>query len=174
MNLGFLWHHFWNFCRIIVFQFEKHGVVTSSVQFCCSVMSNYLQPHGLQHARLLCPSSSPGACSNSCPLSWWCFLTISYSVIPFSSCLWSFPASGSFPVSQFFTSGGQNIEASASVLPMNIQDWLPLGLTGLISLQFKGLSRVFSNTTVQNHQFFNTQLLLEKPKLWLDGTLTAK
>ena len=115
MNLGFLWHHFWNFCRIIVFQFEKHGVVTSSVQFCCSVMSDYLQPHGLQHARLLCPSSSPSACSNSCPLSWWCFLTISYSVIPFSSCLWSFPASGSFQICQFFALGSQSIGVSANV-----------------------------------------------------------
>ena len=100
-------------------------------------MSSSLWPHGWQHARLPCPSPSPGACSNSCALSRWCHPTISYSVIPFSSCLQSFPASGSFPVSQFFESGGQNIGASAlaSVLPINIQGWLPLGLTGLISLQ---------------------------------------
>ena len=118
--------------------------------------------HGLQHARLPCPSPTPRACSNSCPSSWWCYPTISSSVFPFSSHLQSFPASGSFPMSQFFASGGQSIgvSASASVLPMNIQDWFPLGLTGLISLQSKGLSRVFSNTTVQKHQFFGAQLSL--------------
>ena len=118
-------------------------------------MSNSLWFHGLQHARLPCPSPTPGACSNSCPSSQWCHLTISSSVIPFSSCLQSFPASGSFPVSQFFTSGSRSIGASASisVLPMNSQDWFPLGLTGLISLQSKGLSRIFFNTTVQKHQF---------------------
>ena len=101
------------------------------------------------------PSPTPGACSNSCPLSQWCHPTISFSVVPFSSCLQSFPASGSFQMSQFFASGGQSIGASAlaSVLPMNIPDWFPLGLPGLISLQSKGLSRVFSNTTVQKHQF---------------------
>ena len=116
--------------------------------------------HGLQHARLPCPSPTPGTCSNSCPLSWWCHLTISSSVVPFSSCLQSFPASGSYPMSQFFTSGGQSIgaSASASVLPMIIQDWFPLGLTSLISLQSKGLSRVFSNTIVQKHKFFGAQL----------------
>ena len=105
---------------------------------------------------------TPGACSDSCSLSWWCHPTISSSVIPFSSCLQSFPASGSFPMSQFFTSGGQSIGASdsASVLPMNTQDWFPLGWTGLISLQSTGLSRVFSNTTVQKHQFFGAQLSL--------------
>ena len=120
----------------------------SSVQFSCSV-SNSLQPHGLQQARLPCPSPSPGVCSNSCPLSWWCHPTILSSVVPFSSCLQSLSASGSFPMSQFFTSGSQSIgvSASASVLPMNIQNWFPLGLTGLI-LQSRGLSRVFSNTTV--------------------------
>ena len=119
-------------------------------QFSRSVMTNSLQPHGLQHTRLPCPSPTPGACSNSCPSSQWCHPTISSSVIPFSSCIQSFPASGSFPVSEFFTSSGQNIgvSASASVLPMNIQDWFPWGLTGLISLQSKGLSRVFSNTTL--------------------------
>ena len=112
--------------------------------------------HGLWHAKLSCPSPTPRACSNSCPLSRWCHPTISSSVIPFSSCLQSFLASGSFPMSQFFPSGGQRIgvSASASVLPMNIHDWFPLGLTGLISMLFKGLSRVFSNNTVQKHQFF--------------------
>ena len=117
-------------------------------------MSDSSWSHGLQHASLLCPSPTPGAYSNSCPSSQWCHSTISSSVVPFSH-LQSFPASGSFPVSQFFTSGGQNIgvSASASVLPMNIQDWFPLGRTGWISLQSKGLSRVFSNTTVQKHQF---------------------
>ena len=116
--------------------------------FSCSVVSDSLQLYGLQHTRLPYPSPTPGACSNSCPLNLWCYPTISSSVIPFS-CLQSFPASGSFPMSQFFPSGGQSIgvSASASVLPMNIQDWFPLGLTGLISLQSKGLSKVFSNTT---------------------------
>ena len=120
--------------------------------FSRSVMSNSLWPHGLQHARLPCP--------DSCPLSQWCHPTISSSVVPFSSCLQSFLASGSFPMSQFFASGGQSIgvSASASVLPMNTQDWSPLGWTGWISLQSKGLSRVFSNTTVQKHQFFSAQL----------------
>ena len=128
--------------------------------FSHSVMSDSLWPHGLKHARLSCPSPSLGACSNSCPLSWWCFPTISSSVIPFS-CLRSFPASRSFLMSQLFTSGGQSIGALASVIPMTIQDWFPLGLTGLISLQSKGPSRVFSkNTTVQKHQFFSTQLSL--------------
>ena len=127
----------------------------SSVAHSCPT----LWPHGLQHASLPCPSPTPGACSNSCPLSWWCHPTISSSVVPFSSCLQSFPASGSFPMSQFFTSGDQSIgvSASASVLPMNIQDWFPLGLTGLTSLQSRGLSRVFSNTTVKvsECEFFN-------------------
>ena len=114
-----------------------------------------LWPQGLQHARLPCPSLNPGACSNSCPLSQWCHPTISSSVVPFSLCLLSFLALGSFPMSQFFTPGGQGIgvSASASVLPMNIQDWFPLGWTGLLSLQSKGLSRVFYNTTVQNINF---------------------
>ena len=105
-------------------------------------------------------SLTPRACSNSCSLTWWCYPTISSSVVPFSSYLRSFPASGSFPMSQFFVSGGQSIGASASVLPMNIQHWSPLGLTGWISLQFEGLSRVFSNTTVQKHQSFDAQLSL--------------
>ena len=130
-----------------------------SVQFSHSVMSDPLRPHGLQPARLLCPSPTPRAYSNSCRLHQWCHPTISFSFIPFSSCLQPFPASGSFPVSQFFASGGQciGVSASASVLPMNIQDWFPLGCTGLISLQSKGLSGVFSNTTVKKHQFFGTQ-----------------
>ena len=134
----------------------------SSVQFGRSVVSNSLRPLGLQHARPPCPSPTPGVYSNSCPLSRGCHLTISSFVVPFSSRLQSFPASGSFPMSQFFTSGGQSIGASAlpSVLPMKIQDWFPLGLIGLIFSQSKELLRVFSNTTVQNHQFFNTQLSL--------------
>ena len=120
-------------------------------------MSNSLRPHGLQHARFSCSSPTPRAYSNSYPLSWWCHPTISSSVIPFSSCLQSFPASGSFPMSQFFPSGGQSIEAlaSVSVLPMNIKDWFPLGWTGWISWQSKGHSSVFSNTIVQKHQFFS-------------------
>ena len=131
---------------------------------CCSVavVSDALQPCRLQHARLSCPSLSPGACSNSCPLCQWSHPTISSSVKPFS-CPQSFPASGSFPMSQLFSSVGQSIGASASVLPMNIQDWFPLGLTGFISLLSKRLSRVFSSTTVHKHQFFSTQpsLLIE-------------
>ena len=124
----------------------------SSAQFSHSVMSDSLRPHGLQHARLPCPSPTPRACSNSCPSSRWWHPTILSSVIPFSSCLQSFPASESFPVSQFFTSGGQSVgtSASTSVLLMNIHDWFPLGLTDWIYLHSKGLSRVFSNTTVQN------------------------
>ena len=131
-----------------------------SVQFSHSVVSNSLRPRGLQHARLPYLLPIPRPYSNSCPLSWWCHPTISSSVVPFSSHLQSFPASRSFPKSQFFTSGGQSIGVSAStlVLPLNIQDWCPLGLTGWISLQSKGLPRVFSNTTVQKHQFFGSQL----------------
>ena len=135
-------------------------IVGTSVQFSCSVVSDSLWTHGLQHARPPCPSPTPRVYSNSCPLSQWCHTTISSSVIPFSSSLQSFPASGSFPVSQFFASGGQSIGISLSVLPMNSQDWFILGLTGLISLQSKGLSRVFSNTTVQKHQFVTAQLSL--------------
>ena len=146
-----------------------------SVQFSCSAVSDSLWPHGVQHARPPCPSPTLRTCSNSCPSHWWCHPTIWSSTVPFS-CLQSFPASGSFPMSQFFASHGQSIRVSASalVLPINIQDWFPLGWTGWISLQFKGLSRVFSNTTVQKHQFFVPQLslwfsshihtwLLEKP-----------
>ena len=146
-----------------------------------------LWPHGQQHARLLCPSATPKSCSNSCPSSWWCHPIISSYVVTFSSCHQSFPASGCFPMSQFFASGGQSIgvSASASIFPMNIQDWFPLGLTDLISLQSKGLSRVFSSTIVHKHQFFGPQLslqsnshihtwLLEKSQLWLDGPLSVK
>ena len=133
-----------------------------SVQFGCSVVSDSLWPHEPQHARPPCPSPTPGVYSNSCPLSWWYHPTISSSVIPFSSCPQSFLASGSFQMSQLFASAGQRIgvSASASVLPMNTEDWSPLGWTGWISLQSKGLSRVFPNTTVQEHQFFGTQLSL--------------
>ena len=136
--------------------------VKSLVKFICSVVSDSLWPHESQHAMLPCPSPTPRIYPNSCPLSWWCHLTISSSVVPFSSCPQSFPASGSFQMSQLFASGGPSIgvSASASVLPMNTQDWFPLGWTGWISLQPKGLSRVFSNTTVQKHQFFCAQLSL--------------
>ena len=132
----------------------------ASVQFIHSVVSNSLQPRGLQHARLPCLSPTPRAHWNSCPLSPWCHPTISSFVVPFSSHLQSFPASGSFQMSQFFASGGQSIGVSASVLPMNIHSWFPLRWTGWISLLSKGLSRVFSNTTVQKHQFFSSQLSL--------------
>ena len=148
----------------------------SSVHFSRSVVSDSLQPHESQHARLPCLSPSPGVCSNSRPLSQWSHPTTSFSFNPFFSCPQSFPTLGSFLMSWLFASGGQSIGASASalVLPVNIQDWFPLGFTGLICLQSKGLSRVFSNTTVQKHQFFSTLLslwsnshihawLLEKP-----------
>ena len=133
------------------------------IQFSRSVMSNSLPPHGLQHTRPPCPSPTPETYSNSCPLSRWCHPNISSSVVPFSSCLQSCSASGSFPMSRLFTSGAENIgaSASASVLPMNIQGQFPLGLTRLIFLQSKRLSRVFSNTKVQRHQFFGAQ-----PSLW--------
>ena len=148
-----------------------------SVQFSRSIVSYSLRPHGLQHTRPPCPSPTPRASLNSRPSSWWCHPTISSSVVPFSSCPQSFPALGSFQISQLFTSGGQSIgiSASKSVLPMNTQDWSPWGWTGWISW----LSRAFSNITVQKHQFFGAQLslcsnshmltwLLEKPGLWLD------
>ena len=130
--------------------------------FSRSVMPNSLQPHESQHARPPCPSATPGVHPNSCPLSRWCHPSISSSVVPFSSCPQSFPASGSFQMSQLFAWGGQSIgvSASTSVLPMNTQDWAPLGWTGWISLQSKGLSRVFSNNTVQKLQFFGAQLSL--------------
>ena len=132
----------------------------SSVQFSRSVMSDSLQPHEQQHARPPYPSPTPGVHSNSRPLSWWRHPTISSSVVPFSSCPQSLPASMSFQMSHFFTSDGQSLGVAASVFPINIQDWFPLGSTGWISLQFKGLSRVFSNATAQKHQFFNTQFSL--------------
>ena len=154
--------------------------------FSCLVMCDSLRSHGLQHARLPCLSPSSGVCSNSHPLSQWCHPTISSSVVPFS-CLQSFPASGSFAVSRLFPSSGWNIEssASASVLPMNIQEWFPLGFTGLIFLQSKGLSTIFSNTTVQKHQFFGAQpflwsnchihtWLLEKPLALTRWTFVSK
>ena len=144
-------------CSVLfkVLKTQVHLIFIAILWRCCC-----LGLHGLQHARIPCPSLSPWVCSNSCPLSWWCHPTISSSVITFSSCFQSFPVSGCFPMSQFFTSDGQNIRVSdsASVLPMNIQDWSPLGWTGWISLLSKRLSRVFSNATVQKHQFFGAQL----------------
>ena len=146
--------------------FTKHSTLFfsfsyCSIQFSRSVVSDSLRPHESQHARPPCPSPTLGVYSNSCPSSRWCHPANSSSVIPFSSCLWSFPASGSFPMSQFFASCGRSIgvSASASVLPMNIQDWFPLGWTSCISLLSKGLSRVFSNTTVQKHQFFDASAI---------------
>ena len=139
-------------------------IIWFSVQFSRSVMSDSFRPHESQHARPPCPSPTPRVHSNSCASSWWCHPAISSSVVPFSSCPQSLPASESFPISQLFAWGGQSIgvSASASVLPMKItQDWAPLGWTGWISLQSKGLSRVFSNTTVQKHQFFGAQLSLQ-------------
>ena len=150
------------------FRAFKKSRIQSRIIYCMSVsqsshsvMSGSFQLYGLEHARPPCKSPTLRVYSNSYPLNWWCHPTISSSVTPFS-CLQSFPASGSFPISQFFASGGQSIgvSASASVLPMNIQDWFPLELTALISLQSKGFSRVFSNTTVQKHQFFFTKLSL--------------
>ena len=180
-KVGYNWAHLWgvsldsfleNTCKLLIYamlsqtqihwiQTRRENSVFPSVQFSCSIMSNSLRPHGLQHARPPCPSPTPGLYPNSCRSSRWCHPTISSSVVPFSSCLQSFPASGSFPMSQFFASGGQRtgVSASASVLPMNTRDWSPLGWTGWISA-VQGLSRVFSNTTVQKHQFFSTQVSL--------------
>ena len=134
--------------------------ISFSVQFSCSVVFDSLRPHESQHARPPCSSPTPRVHSNSCPSSWWCHPAISSSVIPFSSCPQSLPASGSFPISQLFAWSGQSIGVSAlaSVLPMNTQDWSPLEWTGWTSLQSKGLSRVFSSTTIQKHQFFGVQL----------------
>ena len=159
----------------------------SSVQFSHSVVSNSLQPCESQHTRPPCPSPTPGVHSDSRPSSQWCHPAISSSVVPFSSCPQSLPASESFPMSQLFAWGGQStgVSALASFLPMKSQGWSPSEWTGWISLQSKGLSRVFSNTTVQKHQFFGTQLAsqsnshihtwpLEKTKPWLDGPLLAK
>ena len=147
---------------IVLTPLNPFSVVIRVAQFSCSVVSDTLRLYGLKHARPPCLSPTPGAYWNSCPLSWWCHPTISSSVVPFSTHLQSFPASGSFQMSQFSTSGGQStgVPASTSVPSINIQDWFPLGWTGWISLQSKGLSRVFSNTTVQKHQFFSTQLSL--------------
>ena len=158
------WHISLSICVILDFysflntDFFAPSVLFSAVQSLSCVW--FFAPSGLQHARLPCPSPILGACSNSCPSSWWYHPAISSSVVPFSSCLQSCPASGSFPMSQFFRSGGQSIGAStsASVLPMNIQHWYSLGLTGLVSLQSKGLSKVFSNITVKKHQFVGAQL----------------
>ena len=162
-----------SFCSCFFYFFPTHSKIITktedtswlppvSVQFSCSVMSESLQPHESQHARPPCPSPTPGVHPNPCPSSQWCHPTISSSVIPFSSCPESFPASWSFQMNQLFPSGDQNtgVSASASVLPMNTQDWSPLGWTGWISLQSKGLSRVFSNTTVQKHPFFGAQFSL--------------
>ena len=149
--------------KIFIFQLFVSHISVSPDHFICSDVSDSLRPHGLQHARLPCSSPSPRAYSNSCPLSRWCHPTTSSSAAPFSSCPQSFPASEPFPMSQLFTSDGQSIGASvlASVLPVNIQGWFPLGLTGLLSLLSKRFSEVFSNTTVQKHQFFSAQ-----PSLW--------
>ena len=140
---------------------------TSSVQLLSCVQ--LFATHGLQHAKLSCPSPSPGVCSNSCPLNWWCHPTISFSVTPFSSCPQSFPAPGAHAMSQLLISGGQSIGASASVHPMNIQGWFPLGFTGLISLLSKGLWRAFYRTTVQKHQLFGAQsssFFFSRPSFW--------
>ena len=140
-------------CRQILYHLSHQG--SPSIQFSRSVVSNSLQPHGLQHARIPCPSPAPRACSNSCLLSWWCHPTMSSSVIPFCSCLQSFPASGSFPMSQFFPSGGQSIGVSASalVLPMNIQDWFPLGnhtvIPSYLSLYLSWTLRGWNNFYLQ-------------------------
>ena len=147
---------------IEIFSIEELGWKFSSVPFSHSVVSDSLRPYRPQHARPPCPPPSPGVDPNSCPLSWWWHPTIPSSVSPVFSCPQSFAASGSFQMSQLFASGGQiiGVSASTSVLPMNTQDWSPLGWTGRISLQSKGSSRVFSNTTLQKHQFFGTQLSL--------------
>ena len=143
------------FCKCFPSFPQQSQAVLSSVQLSRSVVSDSLRPHESQHARPPCPSPTPGVHPNLCLLSRWCHPTISSSVVPFSSCLQSFPASGSSQISQLFASGGQStgVSASTSVIPVNTQDWSPLGWTGWISLQSKGLSRVFSNTTVQKHQF---------------------
>ena len=174
-----LWETVWRLLK-------KPKIKLPSVQFSRSVVDS-LRPHESQHARPPSPSPTPGVYSNSCPSSRWCHPAISSSVGPFSSCPQSLPASGSFQMTQLFTSAGQStgVSASASFLPMNTQDWSPLGWTGWIPLQSKGLSRVFSNTTVQKHHFFGTQLSsqskspihtwpLEKPQPWPDGPLLAK
>ena len=152
---------FWKVTTWVDIKLSDSMQSLSSVQFSHSVVSNSLRRHESQHARPPCPSPTPGVYSDPCRLSWWCHPAISSSVVPFSR-LQSFLASGSFQMSQLFTSGGQiiGVSDSTSVLPMNTQDWSPLGWTGWISLQSKGLSRVFSNTTVQKHQVFSAQLSL--------------
>ena len=176
------------FCLLLMFllllSFKSFLNITSVVQLLSFVDS--WQPHGLQHARLPCPSPPPEVYSNSCPLNWWCQPTISFAVIPFSSCCQSFPAWGSFPMICLFISSGKSIgpSPSASVFTMNIQVEFPLGLTDLISLQSKGLSRVYSSITIQRHQFFSVQVSLLsnftsvhdywKPQHWLYGPLLAK
>ena len=166
LALHIRWPTYWSFSfsispsneysEVSLFFFLSNFSAFSSAQLSCSVLSNCLQPHESQQARPPCPSPTPGVHSNSLPWSRWCHPAISSSVIPFSSCPQSLPASASFPMSQLFAWGGQSIgvSVSASFLPMNTQDWSPLGWTGWISLQSKGLSRVFSNTTVQKHQLF--------------------
>ena len=146
----------------VVYRHPVYLTYMQSVHFSCSVVSDSLRPHEPQHARPPCPSPAPGVHLNPCPLSRWCHPTISSSVIPFSSSPQSFPASGSFQMCQLFASGGQiiGVSASTSVVPMNTQDWSPLGWTGWIFLQSKRLSRVFSNNTAQKHQFFSPQLSL--------------
>ena len=147
---------------VLMYGCESWTTKKTTIQFSCSVMSDSFWPHEPQHARLLCPSPTPRVYPKSCPLRQWYHSTISSSVVPFSSCPQSFPASGSLLISQLFASDGESIGVSVStlVLPMNTQDWSPLEWTGRISLQSKGLSRVFSNTTVQKHQFFGTQFSL--------------
>ena len=154
--------HIYILVDIYIYVYKMSLNKFSSVHFSRSVMFHSSRPHGLLHARPLRPSPAPGVYSNSSPLSQWCHQTIVFSVVLFSSHLQSFPASGSFPMSQFFASGGQSIgvSASASVLPMNTLDWSPLGWTGWISVKSKGLLRVFPNTTVQKHQFFGAQVSL--------------
>ena len=157
INLDFIFCYGWNCVPPkFIHRCSNPSVHLSSVVQSCPT----LRPHELQHTRPPCPSPTPGVYSNSCPLSRWCHPVISSSVVPFFFCLQSLPASGSFPMSQLFTWGGQSIGVSASalVLPMNTQDWSPLGWTGWISFQSKGLSRVFSNTTVKRYQFFGSQL----------------
>ena len=175
----YLQHHGLKHARTLFLTISWSYKSISSGQFSHSVVPNSLWPNELQHAMPLCPSPTPGIHSNSCPLSRWCHPTISSSVVPFSSCLQSFAASGSFPISQFFASGDQSIgiSVSASVLPMNIKDWFPLGWTGWISLLSKGLPRIFSNTTVQKHQFSGLSFLYSPaltsiPDYWKTIALT--
>ena len=186
-GINFFSNIFWGLITVCIVLIAHIEIIFSSVQFSHSVVSDSLRPHELQHARPPCPSPTPGVHSNSCPSSRWCHPAISFSVIPFSSCPQSLLASESFPMSQLFAWGGQSIgvSASASFPPKKSQGWSPSEWTDWISLQSKGLSRVFSNTTVQKHQHFSTQLSsqsnshvhtwpLEKPSPWLDGPLLAK